>query len=105
MARCIVVTGRPNSGKSTYVRELAEPLDLVWDFDKIVRAITNSDADLRHEPLPRDVVELANELRFAFVSFVFRIGPTLGRNVWVIVTNPVDAECVAGTLDAEIVRL
>lgn len=38
----VVVTGAPGSGKTTYVRDNAGKYDMIYDFDALVKAISNA---------------------------------------------------------------
>lgn len=55
-----VVTGPPASGKSTWVREHAQPGDVVIDYDRLAVALTTGvDDDHDHSPVVRAVAKAA----------------------------------------------
>lgn len=61
-----VVTGPPCVGKSTWVRERAQPGDIVVDLDRIALAITSEDT--RHHEYPHHIRGAAIQVRKAAVS-------------------------------------
>lgn len=76
-----VITGPPCAGKSTFVRENAQPGDLIIDFDSLAGAFGSSTA--HDSPLPfRRVVQSA---RRAAITQVL-MGTV--EHAWVIDTDP-----------------
>ena len=109
IARRYVITGPPNSGKSTWVQRHAQVDDLVFDFDEIASAMTGRgveqerDADgYRPEyPWPTKVALIV--MRDALVDWLSRT--ELSRTeVYVIVTNERHAEAIADRIGATVVR-
>lgn len=64
MANLIVVTGPPCSGKSTWIEKNMNEKDLVYDFDKLYRAITNEKAHVKNkrEPVLKYVLSFRNSM-------------------------------------------
>lgn len=82
-----VVTGPPASGKSTHVREHAEPGDIVVDFDVLATAFGSPD---RHDA-PKDVADVAFAARAAAIE---QILDGVDADAWIIHTQP-KAEWIA----------
>ncbi|WP_336819840.1 HK97 family phage prohead protease [Gordonia sp. MMO-8] len=82
-----VVTGPPASGKSTHVREHAEPGDIVVDFDVLATAFGSPD---RHDA-PKDVADVAFAARNAAIE---QILDGVDADAWIIHTQP-KAEWIA----------
>jgi len=77
-----VVCGPPGAGKTTYVREHAQPGDLIIDLDALYQAIGN--ADLHQHPAA--LMPFACEARDALVHRLSRRSDL--RHAWVITTAP-----------------
>lgn len=83
--RVFIVTGRPCSGKTTYVRNNIKQNDIVFDFDEIARALTYSKW---HTVNKENVKPLVMQLRHAFINSLWDSKP-LG-DVWIIASNLTD---------------
>lgn len=65
-----VITGPPCVGKSTWVRERAQPGDLVVDLDRIALAITAESTD--HHDYPANIRKAAITIRATAVEIALR---------------------------------
>lgn len=83
MARLMLVTGPPCSGKSTYVAEHKAPGDLVIDYDALAVALGSDDTH-RH---PDGIRHEAVGLRRVLVHRV-RSGTVRAARVWLIACDP-----------------
>lgn len=104
-SRAFVVCGPPDSGKTTWVAQHAQPFDLVWDYDAVANVVLARDRDLRHETLPPFALSLLCELRGVLISFASSGWLPADVGVFVIVTKRESAERIAGVLNAELVVL
>ena len=86
-AKVKVVTGAPCSGKTTYVSEHIGDHDLVYDYDALSRAMSNSDEHrLDREHLHKFVMDV----RYSIIDRLANT-PCDGLNTaWLIVTSPND---------------
>jgi predicted kinase len=79
-----VITGRPLSGKSTYVRTHAKQGDIVIDLDRIALAISTEDTlDHTYTELIR---RIAMDARDAVIARALPLSNT--HNVWLIHGKP-----------------
>ncbi len=78
-----VVTGPPCSGKTTYVREHAEPGDIVIDFDILAEAIGSPDSHSHPDPI-RYVTAV---MRRSAVTAAVRQHMTRDARVWIVETS------------------
>lgn len=67
-----IVTGPPCVGKSTWVREHAQPGDVVIDLDRLALAITAENTN--HHDYPRHIREYARKLRATAVALALAHG-------------------------------
>jgi dephospho-CoA kinase len=79
-----VITGRPLSGKSTYVRTHAKQGDVVIDLDRIALAISTEDT-LDHN-YTETIRRIAMDARDAVIARALPLSNTL--DVWLIHGNP-----------------
>ena len=82
----IVVTGAPCSGKPTYIREHAQPGDIIIDLDRIALALT-TDGTPHHQYGPH-VRHTARAARTAAINAALHAHHATGCRVWVIDTWP-----------------
>lgn len=78
-----VVTGPPCSGKSAYVREAAEPGDVVVDFDTLAQALGSAST---HDH-PADIRVVAQDARRAAITAALA-AHRRGARVWIVDTDP-----------------
>jgi hypothetical protein len=82
-----VVTGPPCGGKSTYIRENAEPGDIVIDMDLIALALTFG--GVGSHAYPEKVRGVARAARNAAVKQALAVAQGERRlGVWIIHTDP-----------------
>lgn len=79
-----VVTGAPCAGKSTYIRERAQPGDIVIDLDRIALALSVEGTP--DHGYPPHVVNVAIKAREAAVNRALQL--SYNTKVWVIHTAP-----------------
>lgn len=84
-----VITGPPCAGKSTYVREHAEPGDVLVDFDALAQALGSG----RPHDAPDEVRSAAFAARSAVVALA--LSGDAKADYWVIHTNPTDEQAAA----------
>lgn len=82
-----VITGAPCSGKSTYVREHAQPGDVIIDFDLIAQSLGS--------PTPHDAPDDIRRCAFAARQAAIDAAIDGDMEAWVIHTNPTDAQRAA----------
>ena len=108
IARRYVVTGPPNSGKSTWVQRHAQVDDLVFDFDELAATMTGRGVDQDRDadgvrptyPWPTRVALIV--MRDALIEWLSRT--ELSRTeVYIIVTDQRHAASVADRIGADIV--
>ena len=102
-----VVCGPPDAGKSTWVRERAKPGDLVWDFDDVAAVIGNLGNPLTRRSgkwLPPIIVLATLAMREALLIWLATM-KTYGTSVYIVVTDPLSAQCISDTIHAELVTL
>jgi len=81
-----VVSGAPCSGKTTYVRENADPADIVVDFDLIAQAFGSS-VSHDHAPVHVELARLARREAIASVVRLTDAGLSI-PDVWIVDTAP-----------------
>lgn len=99
-----VVTGPPCSGKTTYVRERAQPGDIVIDFDVLAEALGSPD----HHDHPDPIRYVTAVCRRAAIDAAIRQHLTRDATVWIVDSKPAkyvrayeEANAVWVTLSAE----
>ena len=86
-----VVTGHVCSGKSTFVREHAQPGDVVIDLDRIALALT-TEGTPDHD-YPHHVAQVAIAARYAAIDEAIRRSRAEGGfDVWLIHAYPDDRD-------------
>ena len=80
-----VVSGKPASGKSTYVRQHAQQGDVIWDWDAVLQAITIAQP---HERIAA-IVPFVAAMRDALLLRLKR--PNEVKAAWIIVSDPMNA--------------
>ena len=75
-----VVTGPPCSGKSTYVREHAQPDDVVIDYDVLAQALGSS----VHHGHATHFDAIVGKARWAAIKAALEASRTDGATVWII---------------------
>lgn len=96
--RRFVVTGPPDSGKTTWVEKHRRPGDIVWDFDVIAKAVLGRE---RHEYM---ALHLSLILSLRSVVAVFAKDCT-EVPCFFIITDPLLAAKYARDLGAELVTM
>lgn len=100
-AKIRLVCGPPAAGKSTYITDRAKYDDLIWDFDKVSKAIGISRSTA--------AVTIVTKMRNAFLLELQEQvkSNTLGNNVWIGFSLPKSTtrNIIADRLNAEIVVL
>lgn len=81
-----VVTGHICSGKSTYVRQHAEPGDVVIDLDRIALAISHEDTP--HHEYPFHITDIARVVRWFAIDEAIRLHRRASWSVWIIHAYP-----------------
>jgi hypothetical protein len=79
-----VITGPPCSGKTSYLRQHAQPGDIVIDFDVLAQALGSPDTHEHPDPI-RYVTTVA---RRAAVDAAVRQHVTKGAVVWIVDSSP-----------------
>ena len=83
-----VITGPPASGKTTYVRENAQPGDYIIDMDYLAEAMWLRNTDELHD-YPDELRMMARRARKAAVNAAIEIAQVSNRvNLWIIDTAP-----------------
>jgi len=78
----IIVCGPPASGKSTYIKEHAQPNDLIWDYDEIIKALTGQ--DLYHRPnWSMDAALAIRDTVYKFIESSTKV-----KKAWIITSAP-----------------
>lgn len=100
-AKVFLVCGPPGSGKTTYVEQHKQPGDLIWDYDKILSALT----DLPMYERPEGTIDIILALREALFKQLEKPGRI--KRAWIIMAAPKRAqrEEIKRRLNAEIVML
>lgn len=83
-----VVTGHICSGKSTYVRQHAEPGDVVIDLDRIALAISHEDTP--HHEYPIHITDIARVVRWFAIDEAVRLHRRASWDLWIIHAYPSD---------------
>lgn len=60
--RIVVVYGAPMSGKTTYVNEVMQDTDLVFDYDALTQALTNSQYQQHNDSAHKLVMDIRNKM-------------------------------------------
>ena len=109
IARRYVITGPPNTGKSTWVQRHAQIDDLVFDFDEIATTMTGRGVEQERDshgyrpsyPYATKVALIV--MRDALVEWLSRT--ELSRTeIYIIVTDERQAEAIADRIGATVVR-
>jgi hypothetical protein len=109
IARRYVITGPPNSGKSTWVQCHAQVDDLVFDFDEIAATMTGRGVDQgRDENGHRPSYPWATKaalivMRDALIEWLSRTELST-TEIYLIITNPRHAESVADRIGATVIQ-
>ena len=83
-----VITGPPASGKTTYVRENAQPGDYIIDMDYLAEAMWLRNTDELHD-YPDDLRIIARHARRGAVNAALEVAQLqIGVNLWIIDTAP-----------------
>jgi len=83
-----VITGPAASGKTTYVRENAQPGDYIIDMDYLAEAMWLRNTDELHD-YPDELRMMARRARKAAVNAAIEIAQVSNRvNLWIIDTAP-----------------
>lgn len=100
MVKRLIIAGAPCAGKSTYLREHAEPGDLVYDFDTIHQSLSLAGSHV-HLDAVRPYVLSARDAIFA------QLETHLQQPFLVITSSPrkAEVEALAARLSAEIIFL
>ena len=83
----IAVVGPPAGGKSTYVREHAKPVDLVFDWDEVLWEMAGHRSRLSCE---RE--EYQGKVLVMRDQFVHHVRDTPRKVGWLVITSPVKAQ-------------
>lgn len=81
-----VVTGHICAGKSTYVRQHAEPGDVVIDLDRIALAISHEDTE--HHEYPTHIADIARLVRWFAIDEAIRLHRRASWDLWIIHAYP-----------------
>ena len=60
--RIVVVYGAPMSGKTTYVNEVMQDTDLIFDYDALTQALTNSQYQQHNDSAHKLVMDIRNKM-------------------------------------------
>lgn len=102
MNRRIVIWGPPDSGKTTYAQQHAQPGDLVWDFDHIVGTMMRSGLPAGSTEFPLDVIAAVRSMRDALIAWLRSTHYTVG-DVYLIVTHEATARRISDLIDGELI--
>jgi predicted kinase len=80
-----IVTGPPCSGKSTYIRQRAQPGHIIIDMDRIALALTTEDTN--HHAYPEHIKQLAQLTRRTAITNAIALHHQ-GHTTWIIDTRP-----------------
>lgn len=100
----LVITGPPDSGKSTRARELARDQDVIWDFDRIAAAALVRYDDGRPRDIPPAAFDALLSMRQGLLLWAMGHDPEVCR-VIVTVVDRHSGERIAGTMDADLIAL
>ncbi len=79
-----VISGAPCAGKSTYIRNKAQPGDIIIDLDRIALAITTENTP--HHDYDSTIRQIAIQGRKALIAQALTYGQQ--KNIYIIDTNP-----------------
>jgi 5-methylcytosine-specific restriction protein A len=102
-----VITGPPMSGKSTWVKQRAQPGDLVWDLDDLASTMAFFGQPIpraQRGKLPWSIAKPLLVMRDALMGWLMS-NPTQGTAVYVIVTDCQDARRIAHRIKADVIDL
>lgn len=95
--RRVVVTGKPGSGKTTYVQRHRKPGDLVWDWDHVATVMLG----LPMHQTPQDCICVLNGMAQALFAEIASM--PVSRNVWLIVSDKSKASEIAERISGDVV--
>lgn len=95
-----VVMGAPCSGKSTYVREHAQPGDIVIDFDVLAQALGSPDPHDHSTPIRMVAIDMR---RTAIRSAVQQ--HLAGATVWIVDINPGERMAMYRSAGAQVLTM
>jgi hypothetical protein len=102
-----VVTGPAGIGKSTFVRAIAAPGDLVWDLDAVASVIGFGGREIPREirgALPWPVATACLVMREALVAWL-AVTEIRDVAVYLIVTDPREAAAIADRIGGTVTRI
>lgn len=101
-AHVVIVWGAPASGKTTYVKQVKKPIDIVWDFDYVLNALYLGDRPWEHDA-GMIVMMPIREAFYQAIKGIYNEDIT----VWIIGTLPKrrDREVLRSMFDAEMIHI
>lgn len=97
-----IISGPPCSGKSRYVRDHAQPGDLIVDWDDLAHALTGQPA---HTKTPAELIGYIAEARDAIIARLEQRRPNDVRAAWIVVSDPSDATSLARRTAGSVVEM